>query len=54
MIPDDPFSNYLKYLDTFLGDFINKDCNLLLISGLSQKIIEEPQLYYRLKNHKIF
>ena len=55
MIPDDPFSNYLKYLDTFLGDFINKkDCNLLLISGLSQKIIEEPQLYYRLKNHKNF
>ena len=53
--PNDPYSVYLKYLDMFLQEFRhNNKYNLLLISGLSQKIIEKPIYYYRLNDHKKF
>lgn len=54
--PNDPFSNYLYYLDYFLGIFLKKfsQYNVLIITGLSQKIIKNPILYYRLNDHKQF
>lgn len=53
--PGDPFSIYLRYLDIFLKEFKDhNNYNLLLISGLSQKIIEKPIYYYRLNNHEKF
>jgi hypothetical protein len=54
-INDDPYSKYLKELDTLLHEFKNfKKDSLLIISGLSQKTIEKPLYYYRLKNHDNF
>lgn len=52
---NDPYSKYLKELDFLLGEFKNqKKDSLLILSGLSQKIIEKPIYYYRLKNHDNF
>jgi hypothetical protein len=47
----DPIYDYLKTYDNIIENFLKlKEYNILLLTGLSQSIIDKPQFYYNLKN----
>ena len=51
----DPVKDYLVQYDQILGDLLSlKNHNILIMTGLSQSLIEKPIIYYNLKNPKSF
>ena len=49
----DPFKETLMVYDRILNDYINLK-NIVIVTGLTQKIIIKPSYYYRLINHVKF
>ena len=51
----DPIKDYLIVYDDILGNFLNlKNYNILIMTGLSQSLIDKPVYYYNLKDHYSF
>ena len=48
------FFEILKLYDKIIGDYLNKNYNLLVATGLSQVKYDRIKFYYRLKNHENF
>lgn len=52
---EDPFHEMLMIYNRILSDYLNiKGVEWIVATGLSQKIFEEKDFYYRLKNHELF
>ena len=51
---EDPFKEMLIIYDQILGDYIDNHKNVIIATGLTQKIINQPHYYYRLINHEKF
>jgi hypothetical protein len=52
---EDPFLDMLIVYDKILQDFFKNDSyDLIIATGLSQKIYERNKFYYRLRNHRKF
>ena len=50
----DPFSEALDVYNKILEDYLLNSENLIITTGLTQTIVENPHYYYRLKNHEEF
>ena len=51
----DPIKDYLLEYDKILGKLLSlKNNNILIMTGLSQSVIEKPIYYYNLKNYENF
>tara|TARA_Y100000816_G_C26108192_1_gene589868 strand:- start:6002 stop:7303 length:1302 start_codon:yes stop_codon:yes gene_type:complete len=51
----DPFLEMLRVYDYMLHDILNiENTEVIIATGLSQKLYEKIKFYYRLKNHKSF
>lgn len=51
----DPIKDYLIEYNDILGKYLNlKDYNILIMTGLSQSLINKPVYYYNLKDHYSF
>ena len=51
----DPIKDYLIVYNDILGNFLNlKNYNILIMTGLSQSLIDKPVYYYNLKDHYSF
>ncbi len=51
---EDPFKEMLIVYDQVLKDYIDNHKNIIIATGLTQKIINQPHYYYRLINHEKF
>lgn len=51
---EDPFKEMLIVYDQILKDYIDNYENIIVATGLTQKIINRPHHYYRLINHEKF
>ena len=51
---EDPFKEMLIVYDQVLKDYIDNYENIIIATGLTQKIINQPHYYYRLINHEEF
>lgn len=52
---EDPFEEMLMVYDAILQELLEQDnCELVVATGLSQKVHEHIKFYYRLKNHDKF
>ncbi len=51
---EDPFKETLILYDEILKDYLDIKKNIILATGLTQKIINQPHYYYRLVNHENF
>lgn len=51
----DPFIESIEFYNKILSDyFLIEDTELIIATGLTQKIVKKIDFYYRLKNHKNF
>lgn len=50
----DPICEMLKVYDAIISEYLNLDCDVVIATGLRQVAYEEPQFYYRLKDHRSF
>lgn len=50
----DPFKEALKIYNDIMEDYLALDKNIIIATGLTQKINEKIDYYYRLTNHKNF
>lgn len=50
----DPFKETLLVYDKILEDYINSEKNVIIATGLTQRIISKPSYYYRLIDHVKF
>ena len=51
----DPFYEIIEFYDLILGDYLDKqNCQIILATGLTQKVTEKIEYYYRLRDHERF
>ena len=51
---DDPLKDLLFASDEILGEYYKKFNNIIIATGLTQKVVDKPEYYYRLNDHQNF